>query len=271
MTIARIEQRFATLKQQKRAGLVTFTMAYDPEYATSLSIIEQLPEAGADIIEIGMPFSDPMADGPSIAKAGQRALKAGAKLAGVLKMVREFRQKDQETPVILMGYINPLFHYGYERFAKDAREAGIDGMIMVDLPPEEDEELYNALQAEKLALVKLVTPTTDENRLKVILQKASGFLYYVSVAGITGTKSATNTSISQALALFRKATQLPIVVGFGIKTPEQAAEVAKLADGVVVGSALVREIENNLGQSEQAQNAVLQLTKSLAMSVQGTH
>lgn len=268
MTITRIERRFQALKQQKRAGLVTFTMAYDPDEETSLSILKQLPQAGADIIEIGMPFTDPMADGPSIAEAGQRALKAGAKLSGVLDMVRDFRKNNQDTPIILMGYVNPVFHYGYERFSKDAADAGIDGLIIVDLPPEEDDELFQAAGKQGLAMIKLLTPTTDEARLKTILPKATGFLYYVSVAGITGTKSATQGSIANALATFRKHTSLPIVVGFGIKTPEQAAAVAKVADGVVVGSALVREIATNLKAPEKA---VLQLTESLARSVQGTH
>ena len=268
MTIARIKERFASLKKQNRAGLVTFTMAYDPDYDTSLSILESLPESGADVIEIGMPFTDPMADGPSIAQAGKRALDAGAKLAGVLKMVQTIRKKDTDTPIILMGYVNPVLYYGYEAFAKDASDAGIDGLIIVDLPPEEDDELYQAAINNELALIKLLTPTTDEARLKVILEKATGFLYYVSVAGITGTKSATTDSISDALDMFRKHTELPIVVGFGIKTPEQAKQVAQVADGVVVGSALVGNIAAHLNDAAKAKEAVLRLTKSLSDSVQ---
>lgn len=266
-TNSRIAARFAALKQAKRAGLVTFTMAYDPEYDTSLNILRALPKVGVDIIEIGMPFSDPMADGPSIAAAGNRALQAGAKMHGVLQMVKDFRDEDKDTPIILMGYYNPILHYGIDAFVRDAKAAGADGLIVVDLSPEEDEELYRATQAAGLALVKLLTPTTDESRLKTILQKASGFLYYVSVAGITGTKSASLVSVKAALTAFRKHTELPIVVGFGIKTPEQAAEMASIADGVVVGSALVGKIAAHLDSRAIAKREVLKLTEALAHAV----
>lgn len=264
----RIAKRFSKLKTEKRAGLVTFTMAYDPEYDTSLNIMKALPHAGADVIEIGMPFSDPMADGPSVAAAGNRALLAGAKLHGVLEMVGQFRVEDSDTPVILMGYYNPVLHYGIEAFARDAKLAGIDGLIIVDLPPEEDEELLHATKASNIALIKLLTPTTDEARLKTILEKANGFLYYVSVAGITGTKSASLDSVRQGLQLFRAHTDLPIVVGFGIKTPEQAADIASVADGVVVGSALVNHVAAHPESRAVAKREILKLTETLAHSIQ---
>lgn len=263
----RIAARFAALKAQKRAGLVTFTMAYDPEYDTSLNILKALPGAGADIIEIGMPFADPMADGPSIAAAGNRALQAGAKMHGVLGMIQQFREGNQETPIILMGYYNPILHYGIEAFVRDAKAAGVDGLIVVDLPPEEDDALYRATLAAEMALVKLITPTTDDARLAVILEKASGFLYYVSVAGITGTKSASVDSVNQALQRFRKQTDLPIVVGFGIKTPEQAAAMASVADAVVVGSALVGKVAEHMNDRNTAKREVLKLTEALAHSI----
>ncbi len=259
----RITKRFEQLKAEKRAGLVTFTMAYDPDYETSLAILKGLPEAGADIIELGMPFSDPMADGPAVEAAGIRALEAGAKLKGILDIVATFRKENHETPVILMGYANPLYHYGLEAFTKDAAQAGVDGLIIVDLPPEEDTTLYEHASAQQIALIKLVTPTTDESRLQVILQKASGFLYYVSVAGITGTKSASQASIADALVRFRKHTSLPIVVGFGVRTPEQAKAIANMADGVVVGSALVQQVVE--GDKSKAKERLLNVVKSLSL------
>lgn len=239
----RIASAFDALKSQGKTGLVTFTMAYDPDYETSLKLLISLAENGADIVELGMPFSDPMADGPSIQESGNRALAAGSKMAGVLRIVSEFRKVNQITPVILMGYFNPLHFYGLEKFTKDAATAGVDGLIVVDLPPEEDDELFGYTTAQNLSLIKLVTPTTDAARLAIILKKASGFIYYVSVAGITGMQSATTDSIKQALALFKTYTDLPIAVGFGIKSPEQARALHGTADAVVVGSALVNKIK----------------------------
>lgn len=253
----RIAHCFTRLKAEKRAGLVTFTMAYDPDRETSLNILKALPAAGADIIELGMPFSDPMADGPAIQEAGIRALNSGSTLAGVLEIATAFRAENSATPLILMGYYNPLYHYGLERFVQDAKQAGVDGFIIVDLPPEEDDELFALTQAAGLSLIKLVTPTTDEKRLEVIVKKASGFIYYVSVAGVTGTASATSASIETALTRFRRATDLPIVVGFGIRTPEQAKEVAQYGDAVVVGSALVNK-------TKESPQEVLKLVEALA-------
>lgn len=240
----RIKQRFDALKQEKRAALVTFTMAYDPDLATSLGVLKSLPAAGADIIELGMPFSDPMADGPAIQEAGIRALKAGAKLAGVLDMARQFREGEKDTPLVLMGYYNPVQSFGLEKFVDAARDAGVDGLIIVDLPPEEDKPLFALTQKSGIALIKLVTPTTDEARLKVILPTAGGFLYYVAVAGVTGTKSASQGSIQTAVSMIKKHTDLPVAVGFGINTADNVAQVAKAADAVVVGSALVKTLSN---------------------------
>jgi tryptophan synthase alpha chain len=239
----RIADCFANLKNQNKTGLVTFNMAYDPDYTTSLDVLKALADNGADIVELGMAFSDPMADGPAIQEAANRALAAGSKMPGIFKMVREFRESNQHTPLILMGYYNPVYHYGLEKFTADAASAGVDGLIIVDLPPEEDDELFTYAARHKISLIKLVTPTTDAARLAVILKKASGFLYYVSVAGITGMQSATSNSVKEALTLFRKHTDLPIAVGFGIKTPEQAQALHGVADAVVVGSALVNKIK----------------------------
>lgn len=245
----RIADTFKASKEQSRPALVTFTMAYDPDHQASVDILNQLPDAGADIIELGVPFSDPVADGKTIQNAGQRALEAGASLQGVLDMVASFREQNQTTPIILMGYYNPILHFGIADFIAKASEAGVDGLIVVDLPPEEDQELYDAAQAKEIDLIKLVTPTTDENRLKVILEKASGFLYYVAVAGVTGTKSATESSIADALSMFRKHTDIPLAVGFGIKSKEQVDALKDIADGVVVGSALIKLIEENPGEA----------------------
>jgi tryptophan synthase alpha chain len=238
----RIKIKFDTLKQQNRAGLITYIMAYDPSLAKSTEILNGLPEAGADIIELGMPFSDPMADGPTIQEAAIRALEAGAKLAGILQMVAEFRKNNVSTPLILMGYYNPLQHYGLNKFIDDAKKAGVDGLLIVDLPPEEDDQLHALSLKAGLSLIKLITPTTDEARLQIILKKASGFLYYVAVAGVTGTKSASYDSIEGAVARIKKHTDLPLAVGFGIKSPADVEAVGKHADGVVVGSSLVSKI-----------------------------
>ncbi len=237
--MSRIADRFARLKRENRAGLVTFTMAGDPDYATSLQVLRGLPKAGADILEVGMMFSDPMADGPAIQAAGLRAQKAGATLRRTLDMVAEFRRGDSDTPVVLMGYYNPIYIFGPEKFTVEAKKAGVDGLIIVDLPPEEDPELRPFAKAQGLDLIRLATPTTDDARLPVVLDGASGFLYYVAVLGITGTKSGSIDQIAASVSRIRKSTDLPVAVGFGIKTPDQAAEVARVADAAVVGSALV--------------------------------
>lgn len=238
----RIKQKFLSLKEQKRSALITYVMAYDKSYDESLELLHSLPEAGADIIELGMPFSDPMADGPTIQEAAIRALAAGAKLSGILEMVAKFRQKNSDTPIILMGYYNPVQHYGIDKFCKDAKASGVDGLLIVDLPPEEDERLYISAQQSNLALIKLATPTTDDARLQKILQHAGGFLYYVAVAGITGTKSASYDSIGNAVSNIKKHTDIPVAVGFGIKTAADVKAVGQHADAVVVGSSLVKII-----------------------------
>lgn len=248
----RIKAKFKSLKQQKRAGLVTFTMAYDPDRETSLSILNKLPSAGADIIELGMPFSDPMADGPAIEAAGFRALKSGAKLAGILQIVKEFRENDDTTPLILMGYYNPIQHYGIDKFIADTKAVGVDGFIVVDLPSEEDELLFEACNKAELSLIKLITPTTSDERIPQLVNRASGFIYYVSVAGITGTKSASTDSIKSALDRIRTHTDLPIAVGFGIKDKEGVGQIGQIADAVVVGSALVNVIESTKGDKTAA-------------------
>lgn len=235
----RLAKRFADCAAEGRAALVTFVTAGDPTIEDSGRVLRALVAGGADVVELGMPFTDPMADGPAIQAGNLRALGAGASLRQLIAMVRDFRREDQATPIVLMGYFNPIFIYGVERFAKDAAEAGIDGTIIVDLPPEEDEEIGPALRAQGLHFVRLATPTTDDARLPAVLNGASGFLYYVSVAGVTGTRSAEGASVTDAVKRLKAATTLPVAVGFGIKTPEQAAAVARAADGVVVGSAIV--------------------------------
>lgn len=238
-TMSRITRRFTDLKAQKRAGLITFITAGDPDGQTSQAILNDLPKSGADIIEIGMPFSDPMADGPAIQLASQRALKAGAGMKKTLQMVKSFRVTDTQTPVILMGYFNPIYAYGTARFVKDAKESGVDGLIVVDLPPEEDQELCDPAREADIDLIRLVTPTTDDERLKTILAGASGFLYYVSITGVTGTGRADAEQLRPRLDHLRQFTDLPLAVGFGIKTPDDAAAMGRVADAVVVGSAIV--------------------------------
>jgi tryptophan synthase alpha chain len=271
MSDTRIARRFAALKKDGRAGLVTYLTAGDPDSATSLALIKGLPAAGADLIEIGMPFSDPMADGPSIQAAGQRALKSGTTLRSTLAMVRRLRETDPDTPYVLMGYYNPIYRYGAEAFARDAVAAGVDGAIIVDLPPEEDEELAGPARAAGLDIVRLATPTSDEARLPAITGHASGFIYYVAIAGITGTRSADAASVRMAVERLRRFTQLPIAVGFGIKTPDQAAEVAKVADGAAVGSAIVDRLALNLDPDGNAKpglvDAVLADIRALAAGV----
>ena len=262
----RITRRFAELRSQKRTGLVTFTMAYDPNRATSLALLKSLPASGADMVELGMPFSDPMADGPAIQAAGIRALKSGAKLKGVLKIVQEFRAHDADTPLILMGYYNPVQHYGTEAFVRDAAKSGADGLILVDLPPEEDAAMLAACRAQGIALIKLVTPTTDAARLPVILQKAEGFLYYVAVTGVTGTHSATPKDIAQALTRIRAHSTLPVAVGFGIKDAKSAKAMARHADAIVVGSALVQHFAGK-GTAVQKKQAALKCVRALARAI----
>jgi tryptophan synthase alpha chain len=269
--MSRIERRFAKLREEGRAGLVIYLTAGDPDPETSQQLFEGLAAAGADLIEIGMPFSDPMADGPAIQAAGLRALNRGATLRGTLDMVRRLRQRDNDTPYVVMGYYNPIYRYGSEAFAKDAVAAGIDGAIIVDLPPEEDEELAGPARTAGLDIVRLATPTSDEARLPAIVTHASGFVYYVAIAGITGTRSAETASIETAVARLRRFTQLPVAVGFGIRTPAQAAAVARAADAAVVGSAVVDRLAVNLDPDGNAKpglvEAVLADIRALAEGV----
>ena len=269
--MSRIARRFAALRKEGRAGLVTYLTAGDPDPDTSLALFEGLAEAGADLVEIGMPFSDPMADGPAIQAAGQRALKQGMTLRKTLAMVRHLRQRDPDTPYVVMGYYNPIYRYGADAFARDAVAAGLDGAIVVDLPPEEDAELADPARAAGLAIVRLATPTSDEARLPAIVGNAGGFLYYVAIAGITGTRSADAASVRTAVARLRRFSDLPIAVGFGIKTPAQAAEVARAADAAVVGSVLVERVGLNLDPDGRAKpglvDAVLADIRALAAGV----
>jgi tryptophan synthase alpha chain len=269
----RIARRFAALRAQNRAGLVPFLTAGDPDPATSTRLIKALPAAGADLIEIGMPFSDPMADGPAIQAAGLRALKAGMTLRATLDLVRDFRRDDDETPLVLMGYYNPIYRYGAQRFIADAKTAGIDGLIVVDLPPEEDEELCVPALRGGIDFIRLTAPTTDEKRLPVVLKRSSGFVYYVSITGITGTKSAAASSVEAAVERLRGHTTLPVAVGFGIRTADQAAAIARVADAAVVGSALVQRIAANLDSSGAAKpelvETVLGDVRALAAGVRG--
>ncbi|CAK0760900.1 Tryptophan synthase alpha chain [uncultured Gammaproteobacteria bacterium] len=267
----RIARRFQALKAAGRGGLITFITAGDPDFDTSLAILNGLPAAGADLIELGMPFTDPMADGPAIQAAGLRALKAGARMTGTLEMVRRFREQNDDTPIILMGYFNPIYRYGVDRFLKDARAAGVDGLIVVDLPPEEDDDLCLPARAGGINFIRLTTPTTDDARLPVVLNNASGFVYYVSVAGITGAASAEQSAVESAVIRLRRHTELPIAIGFGIRTPEQAAANARCAEAAVVGSAIVARIAANLDDQDQARPGlvedVLGFVGSLAAAV----
>ncbi|MFT0211468.1 tryptophan synthase subunit alpha [Pseudomonas sp. F1_0610] len=264
--MSRLQSCFSALKETNRAALVTFVTAGDPDYSSSLAILKGLAKSGADVIELGMPFTDPMADGAAIQLANIRALNNGQTLAKTLQMVAEFRQENQHTPVVLMGYFNPIECYGTARFIQDALQAGVDGMIVVDLPPEHNDDFCDPAQQAGLDFIRLTTPTTDDKRLPVVLNNSSGFVYYVSVAGVTGAGSATMAQVEEAVTRLRRHTELPVCIGFGIRTPEHAAEVAKRADGVVVGSALV----NKIGQAESSKQAVtevLQLCQELADAV----
>jgi tryptophan synthase alpha chain len=248
----RIDRRFAALNAEGRAALMTFTMTGDPDYETSLAIVKALPKAGADLIELGMPFTDPMADGPAIQAAGVRALKGGQRLTKTLALVREFRKGDNTTPIVLMGYYNPIYIYGVDKFIADAKEAGVDGLIVVDLPPEEDEELCLPTLKAGLNFIRLATPTTDEKRLPVVLNNTSGFVYYVSITGITGSTAPDASRVAAAVNRIKRHTKLPVAVGFGVKTAEQARAIAGGADGVVVGSALVDALARTLDSSGKA-------------------
>jgi len=264
-------RRFAALREEGRAGLVTYLTAGDPDPATSHRLFAGVAAAGADLVEIGMPFSDPMADGPAIQEAGRRALESGMTLRRTLALVRELRCADDATPIVLMGYYNPIYRYGTEAFARDAVDAGVDGVIVVDLPPEEDAELTVPAGAAGLDVIRLATPTSDERRLPRIVERASGFIYYVAIAGITGTRSADSADVTAAVARLRRFTRLPVAVGFGIRTPEQAAQVARAADAAVVGSALVQRLALNLEPDGCAKpglvDAVLGDVRALATGV----
>jgi tryptophan synthase alpha chain len=269
----RIDARFAELKREGRAAFVSFVMAGDPDPGTSLGIIKALPKAGADLIEIGMPFTDPMADGPSIQAAGLRALKAGMTLTKTLALVGEFRKDDVTTPLVLMGYYNPIYIFGVEKFLSDAKAAGVDGLIIVDLPAEEDEELCLPALKAGLNFIRLATPTTDDKRLPAVLANTSGFVYYVSITGITGAAAADSRVVAEAVARIKRHTDLPVCVGFGIRTPEAAQAIAERANGAVVGTALVDALRASLDGDGQATagtvDAVAELAASLAQGVRG--
>jgi tryptophan synthase alpha chain len=267
----RIDRRFAQLKAEGRAALVTFLTAGDPDPATSLALLRAIPAAGADVVELGMPFTDPMADGPAIQLSSQRALKAGQTLKKTLEMVRAFRQADDETPLVLMGYYNPIYIYGVDRFLRDAKSAGVDGLIVVDLPPEEDEELCLPALKAGVNFIRLATPTTDDKRLPAVLANTSGFVYYVSITGITGAATPDPTKVATAVGRIKRHTTLPVAVGFGVRTAEQAATIASGADGVVVGSALVNALKASLDGDDKATaktvTVVVNLVAELARGV----
>jgi tryptophan synthase alpha chain len=265
----RIDRRFADLKARGRAGLVTFITAGDPTYETSREILFGLPAAGADIIEIGMPFSDPMADGPAIQAAGLRALKGGQTMHRTLQLVAEFRARDDATPIVLMGYFNPIYIYGAEKFVTDAKAAGVDGLIVVDLPPEADDELCVPAKAKGLNFIRLASPTTDAKRLPAVLANTSGFVYYVSIAGITGAAAPVVDEVHTHVARLKRSTSLPIAVGFGVRTPEQARDIAKGADAVVVGSAIVSTIAQTLDKQGLATGKTVPETLNLVRSLAG--
>jgi tryptophan synthase alpha chain len=273
MASTRIDRRFLALRGENRPALVTFTMAGDPDHDTALSILKALPSAGADVIELGMPFTDPMADGPAIQAAGLRALKAGADMKRTLSLVREFRRGDEATPLVLMGYYNPIYVYGGERFLADAKTAGVDGLIVVDLPPEEDAELCLPALKAGLNFIRLATPTTDDERLPTVLKNTSGFVYYVSITGITGSVAPDADKVSEAVARIKRHTRLPVCVGFGVRTPEQARAIAEGADGVVVGSALVEAVRKSLDSAgnvtPKTVGVVADLVRALADGVRG--
>ena len=261
----RLDKRFADLKRANRAGRVAYVMASDPDFETSLEILKGLPAAGADVIELGFPFTDPMADGVAIQKAAMRSLSAGGSLKHTLDLVTRFRQSDKDTPIILMGYLNPVEQMTPARFAEEAAKAGVDGVIIVDLPPEEDRDVRAALAPKQISLIRLATPTTDDKRLPTVIDGVSGFLYYVAVAGVTGTKSALTDEVRAAVTRLKRATTLPVAVGFGVREPDAAAAIARTADAVVIGSAFVDEISS--GDVKEAPARVLRKVKVLSDAV----
>ncbi len=271
MTDSRIDRRFAALAEEGRPGLVAFVMAGDPDFDSAVEITKGLPGAGADLIELGMPFSDPMADGPAVQAAGLRALDGGQTMVKTLDLVRRFRRQDDATPIILMGYYNPIYSYGNERFLADAKAAGVDGLIIVDLPPEADDELCLPAVNQGLNFIRLATPTTDAKRLPAVLNNTSGFVYYVSITGITGTAAPDNSAVGAAVARIKRQSDLPVAVGFGVKTAEQARAIGATADGVVVGSAIVEAVRTSLDGNGAATNrtvaAVTELVGDLAKGV----
>jgi tryptophan synthase alpha chain len=272
--VTRIARRFSALEREGRGALIPFVEAWDPDAGTSMALLRGMPAAGADLIEIGIPFTDPMADGPIIQAAGKRALAAGVKVADVLQMVRDFRRDDDATPIILMGYLNPVLSYGPERFCADAANAGVDGLIMVDLPTEEADLLVPSARAHDIDIIRLIAPTTDENRLPIVLEGSSGFVYYVSITGITGTRSATSDHLAEAIPRIRAATDLPIAVGFGVRTPQQASAASRIADAAVVASALIDTLANHLDERGHAKPdavpVVLDQVRALAKGVRDT-
>ncbi len=271
--MSRIAARFASLKKEGRGALIPFLEAFDPDLETSQAILDGMPGAGADLIEIGMPFTDPMADGPTIQKAGQRALASGASLRGTLAMVRRFREQDNRTPIILMGYLNPIVAYGPQVFCQDASAAGVDGIIAVDLPSEEGQLLAPHAKASGLDIIKLIAPTTDDARLPYVLEGSSGFIYYVSITGITGTRTASSADLSSAIPRIRKYSDLPIAIGFGIRTPEQAANATRIGDAAVVASSLIDLLSKSLDENGRARadtaEIVLSQVRALADAVRG--
>jgi len=271
--VTRIATRFAALKREGRGALIPFVEAWDPDAATSMALLRGMPAAGADLIEIGIPFTDPMADGPIIQAAGKRGLKAGVKVAHVLQMVREFRCDDDATPIVLMGYLNPILSYGTENFCAAAAAAGVDGLIIVDLPTEEADLLVPSAREHDLDVIRLVAPTTDDKRLPLVLDGSSGFVYYVSITGITGTRSATSEHLAEAIPRIRRATDLPIAVGFGVRSPAQAAEASHIADAAVVASALIDTLAAHLDEHGHARPdavcTVLDQVRALAAGVRG--
>lgn len=269
MKQSRIDKRFAALSEEGRPAFVTFVMGGDPDFETSLNILKNLPSAGADVIEIGMPFSDPMADGPAIQLAGQRALKNGQTLAKTIELVRQFREHEADTPIVLMGYYNPIYIYGNERFLDDAASAGVDGLIIVDLPPEADDELCIPAMERGINFIRLATPTTDEKRLPTVLNNTSGFVYYVSITGITGSAAPDAQNVAVSVERIKQKTDLPVVVGFGVRTPEQAASIAAAADGVIVGSAIVAAVENSLDAEGKATDKTVSAVSDLVSDLAG--
>ena len=265
--MSRIDRRFADLKKEGRAALVTFVTAGDPDYATSLAILRNLPAAGADVVELGMPFTDPMADGPAIQASSQRALKGGQTLKKTLDLIREFRKGDSETPIVLMGYYNPIYIYGVDKFLSDAKAAGVDGLIVVDLPPEEDSELCLPALKAGLNFIRLATPTTDDKRLPAVLANTSGFVYYVSIAGITGTAAPDTARVSDAVARIKRHTALPVAVGFGVRDAARARAIAEGADGVVVGSALIDVLRETLDKDGKATGGTVKAVTNLVAAL----